>query len=115
MWRAACSHFSATPEGLGMPRQFIFALLVTCLSDGMAATPAPEVSKFVVVSAPRVALRHVSVIDGTGAAPRTDQTVILVDGRIASIGPTTTTIVSADTEVHDYPGYSVLPGLVGMT
>lgn len=97
-----------------MPRLFIFALFVTYLSDGMAATPAPEVSKFVVVSAPLVALRHVSVIDGTGAAPSTDQTVILVDGRIASIGPSTTTIVPADTEVHDYPGYSVLPGLVSM-
>jgi imidazolonepropionase-like amidohydrolase len=66
------------------------------------------------LSAPRIALEHVNVIDGTGAPARTDQTVILVDGRIAAIGPSTNTPVSADTEVHDYSGYSVLPGLVGM-
>ena len=97
-----------------MPRWIIGALLVAVLPAAMAATPGPDVSKFLVISAPRVALRHVRIIDGTGAAPSTDQTVILVDGRIAVIGPTATTPVPADTEVHDYSGYSVLPGLVGM-
>jgi imidazolonepropionase-like amidohydrolase len=74
----------------------------------------PEVASFVVVSAPKVVLRHVNIIDGTGAMPRPDQTVILTEGRVAVIGPATTTPVPDGAEVHDYAGYSVLPGLVGM-
>jgi hypothetical protein len=92
----------------------MLALLLTVLPGAMAATPGPGVKELLVISAPRVALQHVSVIDGTGAAPIIDQTVILVDGRIAAIGPSATTAAPAQTEVHDYSGYSVLPGLVGM-
>jgi cytosine/adenosine deaminase-related metal-dependent hydrolase len=97
-----------------MRRWFLVAIMATAVPCGIAATPGPDVEKFVVISASRVALLHVSVIDGTGVAPRVDQTVIVIDGRIATIGPTTTTPVPAGTEVHDYSGYSVLPGFVGM-
>jgi imidazolonepropionase-like amidohydrolase len=97
-----------------MPRSSMVALLLTVLPGAMAATPGPDVTQFLVISVPRVALQHVSVIDGTGAAPGRDQTVVLVDGRVAAIGPSATTAVPAGTEVHDYSGYSVLPGLVGM-
>jgi imidazolonepropionase-like amidohydrolase len=97
-----------------MPRWFLVALLVAVVPCAKSATPGPEVGKFVVISAPRVALLHVRVIDGTGAAPRADQTVILIDGRVATIGPTATTSIPAHTQVHDYSGYSVLPGFVGM-
>lgn len=97
-----------------MPRSSIVALLLILLPGAMAATPGPEVKQFLAVSAPRVALQHVSVIDGTGAAPRKDQTVVLVDGRIAAIGPSTTTAVPASAEVHDYSGHTVLPGLVSL-
>lgn len=41
-----------------------------------------EVKAFVTVDAPVVALRHVRVIEGTGAAPRDDQTVLIADGKI---------------------------------
>jgi imidazolonepropionase-like amidohydrolase len=97
-----------------MPRWFIAILLLTVWPAAKATTLGPEVAPFVVVSTPKVALRHVNVIDGTGAMPRPDQTVILTEGRVAAIGPATTTPVPDGAEVHDYPGYSVLPGLVGM-
>jgi len=97
-----------------MLRSLIAALLAFALPAAVTATPGPDVVKFLALSAPRIALEHVNVIDGTGAPARMDQTVILVDGRIAAIGPSANTPVSADTEVHDYSGYSVLPGLVGM-
>lgn len=97
-----------------MPRWLVAILLATVLSTAKAATMGPEVVPLLVVSAPKVALRHVNIIDGTGASPRPDQTVILTDGRVAAIGPATVTPVPAGVQVHDYPGYSVLPGLVGM-
>jgi imidazolonepropionase-like amidohydrolase len=49
----------------------------------------------------------------TGAA-RADQTVVFERVRISAIGPARSTAAPAGAELHDYPGYSVLPGLVGM-
>jgi imidazolonepropionase-like amidohydrolase len=66
------------------------------------------------VNAPVVALAHVRVIDGTGAAAREDQTVILSKGKIESVGDAASVNVPTDTQVLDLHGYSVIPGLVGM-
>src|SRR5580700_7174821 len=101
--------------GMRMPRWAMVAPLALLFSNAMAApAPAPAVVPFVLVATPSVALRHVNVIDGTGAAARSDQTVLISDGRIASIGPAATTTVPQGAHVRDLPGYSVLPGLVGM-
>ena len=81
------------------------------------SSPGAELSDsaaYLSIRATSVALRHVEVIDGTGAAPRTDQTVVITDGRIAAVGPATATAIPSGALVRDYPGYSVLPGLVGM-
>ena len=48
-------------------------------------TLSPGVQRFVKVNAPVVALTHVRVIDGTGAAAREDQTVVLSNGKIAEV------------------------------
>jgi imidazolonepropionase-like amidohydrolase len=61
-----------------------------------------------------IALTNVRVIDGTGAAPRDDQTIIIQGGKIQSIGPTASTTYPADARTLDLKGYTVLPGLVGM-
>ncbi len=61
-----------------------------------------------------VALTHVRVIDGTGAAAREDQTVILNKGKIESVGDASAANVPKDAHVLDLQGYSVIPGLVGM-
>jgi imidazolonepropionase-like amidohydrolase len=71
-------------------------------------------ASYVSIQAPTVVLRHVEIIDGTGAAPRTDQTLIIIDGKIAAVGPASGTAIPAGALLHDYPGYAVLPGLVGM-
>jgi imidazolonepropionase-like amidohydrolase len=57
-----------------------------------------------------VALTHARVIDGTGAAPKSDQTIVIRDGRIESIGPGTN--VPAGVQAIDLTGKSVIPGLV---
>ena len=75
---------------------------------------SPEVRPFVKVDAPLVALTHVRVIDGTGAASRDDQTIVLSNGKIASVGAAAEASVPRDAQVLDLHGYSVIPGLVGM-
>src|SRR6266566_2106855 len=47
---------------------------------------SPEVRAFVKEDAPVVALTHVRVIDGTGAVPRTDQTLVIANGKITGMG-----------------------------
>ncbi|HXL40649.1 MAG TPA: amidohydrolase family protein [Myxococcales bacterium] len=62
---------------------------------------------YVRVDSRAVALEHVRVIDGTGAPAREDQTLYLVDGKIAGQAP-------AGAQRLDLQGRTVMPGLVGM-
>ncbi|HEY4882716.1 MAG TPA: amidohydrolase family protein [Myxococcales bacterium] len=62
---------------------------------------------YVRVDSRAVVLEHVRVIDGTGAPAREDQTLYLVDGKIAAQAP-------AGAQRLDLQGRTVMPGLVGM-
>ena len=92
--------------------------VVMVVATSLAAQGRPGLSDttraYVTVDAPVVALTHVTVIDGTGAAPRTDQTVIIADGRIQSVGPSATVTLPAGAMVLDRSGHTLIPGLVGM-
>ncbi len=72
------------------------------------------VKQYVAIDTPVVALTHVRVIDGTGAAPKEDQTVIIRDGNIALLGAARSTRVPEGAQVLDLTGKSVIPGLVMM-
>ena len=91
----------------------VFSLILGC-RGASAQTLSPAVQAFVKVNAPVVALTHVRVIDGTGAAAREDQTIILSKGKIESVGDASAANVPKDAQVLDLHGYSVIPGLVGM-
>ena len=82
-----------------------------------AAQPRPmsnAVRQFVSVDAPVVALTHVRLIDGTGAAARDDQTVIIEGETIRAVGRTGSIAIPAGARVIDLTGHTVIPGLVGM-
>jgi imidazolonepropionase-like amidohydrolase len=74
----------------------------------------PGTQPFITVNAPVVALQHVRVIDGTGAAPVEDQTILIDHGKIAAVGPARSTPVPAGAQAMDLSGTTVIPGLVGM-
>lgn len=79
-----------------------------------ASSLAPGVREFVKVSAPVIALTHARVIDGTGSPARTDQTIIISDGKIQSIGDSASTTPPSGAQVLDLSGKTIIPGLVGM-
>jgi imidazolonepropionase-like amidohydrolase len=92
----------------------VIVLMVACSGALVAQTLSPQVRGFVKVDAPVVALTHVRVIDGTGAAAREDQTIVISKGKILSVSDAALANVPKDAQVLDLQGYSVIPGLVGM-
>ena len=82
-------------------------------SDNMAALA--DISKGIPGShAATIAIVGGTLIDGTGAAPLTDATVIIHDGRIAALGPRTKVKIPAYAKVVDAKGKYILPGLWDM-
>jgi imidazolonepropionase-like amidohydrolase len=90
------------------------ACLTTVSLAGFAQMAKSPLAPYISVSDPVIALTHVEVIDGTGAAPVSDQTVVLDQGKIASIGPSASAQIPAGAKVLDLHGHTVYPGLVGM-
>ena len=94
----------------------VSALLLASSTLFPLAAQRPELSaavrSHIKVEAPVVALTHVRVIDGTGAAPREDQTLILRDGDIAAMGDFARVVVPDGATIVDLTGKSVIPGLV---
>src|SRR5882672_12177360 len=88
-------------------------LLLFCFAI-VSFAQAPDRQQFIRTESPVIALAHVRVIDGTGAAPLDDQTIIISDGKIQSVGPSAAAKVPANAQTLDLKGYTVLPGLVGM-
>jgi imidazolonepropionase-like amidohydrolase/uncharacterized protein YndB with AHSA1/START domain len=83
----------------------------------LAAVPAESLARwkeFIRVSSPVVALEHATVIDGTGAPAKQDQTIVIAGGRIAALGPSGSVNIPENAQPINLAGYTALPGLVDM-
>jgi imidazolonepropionase-like amidohydrolase len=90
------------------------AALAQDMDDDAAATPPPvsDDAKFVAYGQPVVAFTHAEIVDGTGGAPRYDQTLVIKDGRIAALGPAARVRVPSGAAVIDAHGKTLIPGFV---
>ena len=70
--------------------------------------------EWVAYQQPVIALTHATIVDGTGAAPKVDQTLVIDKGRISELGPAASTKVPAGATVIDAHGKTLLPGFVMM-
>ncbi|HWZ50891.1 MAG TPA: amidohydrolase family protein [Granulicella sp.] len=93
---------------------FLALSLAAAFTSLHAQSPklSADVLKYVKVNAPALLLNHVRVIDGTGAAPLEDQSILIENGKITSI--TSTPPTSSYAQILDLSGRTVIPGLVGM-
>jgi len=83
--------------------RILAALAVAAVVQAQSSTgPAAETS----------ALTHATVIDGTGAAPRPDTTVLLQGGRITAVYATGSRPVPAGARVEDLSGRWIIPGMI---
>ena len=89
-----------------------------CAAAPLAAQSAAQLSqgakRYVGVEGAVVALEHVRVVDGTGKAPAEDQTIVIANGRIQSVGPAADATIPAEATRLDLKGHTVFPGFVGM-
>jgi len=79
----------------------VAALVALAATPGSAQTPPPV-----------TALTHVTLIDGTGAPPQGEMTVVIRDGRIAGVFPSTTAAPPPEASVLDLSGRYLIPGLI---
>lgn len=88
------------------------ALLLLALALHGQNRFTPGARPFITAGEPVIALQHVRVIDGTGAAPAENQTIVIANGKIQSVGANVA--IPANARVLDLTGHTVIPGLVGM-
>jgi hypothetical protein len=60
-----------------------------------------------------VAIRNVTVIPATGAAPITGATVVIIGDRISALGPASSTVIPKQARIVDGAGKFLMPGLIG--
>src|SRR5438874_5779008 len=99
-------------------RMTVRALVVVSVAQAFRPAFAQQnsdaIETFISVNAEVIALTHVRVIDGTGAAARDDQTIIVRDEAIAALGDAARTPPPDGAKILDLSGRSVIPGLVMM-
>src|SRR5205823_4954699 len=83
---------------------FCAAVAASAQRGGSPFAPA----NFIKIDAPVVALTHARAIDGTGAPPRDNQTLVIRDGAIASFGDADRVQPPAGSIVIDLAGKTIL-------
>ncbi|MES2327739.1 MAG: amidohydrolase family protein [Pseudomonadota bacterium] len=78
-----------------------------------AATLGPDVQPYIHIPAGQIAIQHLRIIDGTGALPIEDATLLLDGAKIGAVLPAGSA-VPAGYKTIDGTGETALPGLVGM-
>jgi len=90
----------------------VAALATAAPAAAQRPTLSNAVRQYVRIDTSVVALTHARVIDGSGAAARENQTLIVRDGVIAAIGDAASVSVPTGAQAIDLTGKSVMPGLV---
>jgi imidazolonepropionase-like amidohydrolase len=91
-----------------LARPFLLAASFT------AVTVLAEDEAFIAYQQNEIAIENVSVIDGTGQPIRSNQTVIIIDGKIGFVGNAQSADIPATATIIDGRGKTLIPGLVMM-
>ncbi len=97
------------------------AIAAVAISSAASAAPVlappaqlgPDVQPFIHVPAGQIAITHLRIIDGTGAAPIEDATLLIDGAKIGAVLPAGAA-VPAGYRTLDGSGETALPGLIGM-
>ena len=90
---------------LHLPLRRAFITCVACAVPAVFAADAPTPGPVTVVKAGKL-------VDVAAGRVRTDQVIVIQDGRIVAVGPAGAATVPAGAVVVDLSGKTVLPGLI---
>lgn len=95
---------------------WLFSLFFCLLNETkiLAQSFTPAVKQFISTDADTTAITHVTIIDGTGAAAKLDQAILIIKGKIAQTGNTDNIKIPADATIIDGTGKTVIPGMIMM-
>lgn len=93
--------------------RYILALLLLGINAAAQTATAPAVKSFVAYDDPKILLRNVNVIDGTGVPAKPNQFLLISDGKIQYVG-SDSPANAAGARVLDLAGRTIIPGLVDM-
>ncbi|MBV8035011.1 amidohydrolase family protein [Roseateles sp.] len=88
------------------------SLLALFAGAALAQAPASDTERYTLFHAPVTLLRNAQLFDGTGSAPREHMSVLIRDGRIASVAPDAELKAPAGALVKDLAGGALMPGFV---
>jgi imidazolonepropionase-like amidohydrolase len=94
---------------------YLVGSFIVLAGAAMVTAQSPAgIEQFIRVKSPVIALEHVRVIDGTGAAAKPDQTIVISGGKITGIGNNGAVQIPPEANRMNMSGASAIPGLVGM-
>jgi imidazolonepropionase-like amidohydrolase len=96
------------------PLALALSLIAAPLSAQLPKLDQRITERYVSVSEPVVALTHVMLLDGRGGPALMDQTVVLRDGKIESVGASAKVAVPSGATVIDGSGKTLIPGMIGL-
>jgi imidazolonepropionase-like amidohydrolase len=123
--RRACTDGAGVPPGTGLPREpgertsmktpcsLLLLLMLPALLLA-APKPTPHPAPYPTPAQMPIVFTHVTVIDGTGARPQPDRTVVIIGQQIVALGRTGRVPVPARAPVIDARGKFLIPGLWDM-
>lgn len=96
-----------------MKKSRILIAIALCLGvKTFAQQFTPQVTPYIKVNVPVVAITNVKLIDGTGKPAKLNQTVVFSNGKIQQVGDAGTIKVPEGAQVIDGAGKTIIPGLV---
>src|ERR1700694_4539137 len=79
-----------------------------CIASALALLTAAA------LSAETTVLKNVTLIDGNGGTPLSAAAIVIVDGRIQSVGPAARVKAPAGAQVIDLAGKYIMPGIINL-
>ena len=94
----------------------IWQLLVLLISFNVPAFSqqkfSDETKKYIVYSDSIIVLKNALLIDGNGSVPKSNQTIIISEGKIDWVGDDKNAIIPKTANIIDLAGKAIMPGLV---
>src|SRR6185503_17372291 len=91
---------------------FLFSFFICAEINAQQFTSG--VKQFINVNADTIILTHAKIVDGTGSAAKTDQTIVIIKGHIVQLGNSSTIKPLTAAQIIDCTGKTIIPGMVMM-